>query len=57
MKLGIVLSTQAAQFSALAYKGQLAENAVKINSGIYSYPDSRMGLIFGLFSMFYALIS
>lgn len=31
MKLGIVLSTQAAQFSALAYKGQLAENAVKIS--------------------------
>ena len=31
MKLGIVLSTQAAQFSALAYKGQLAENAKKIS--------------------------
>ena len=31
MKLGIVLSTQAAQFSALAYKGQLAENAAKIS--------------------------
>jgi len=32
MKLGIVLSTQAAQFSALAYKGQLAENAAIISS-------------------------
>ena len=31
MKLGIVLSTQAAKFSALAYKGQLAENAAKIS--------------------------
>lgn len=31
MKLGIVLSTQAAKFSALAYKGQLAENATKIS--------------------------
>ncbi|MFH1851268.1 MAG: 5-keto-L-gluconate epimerase [Candidatus Neomarinimicrobiota bacterium] len=31
MKLGIVLSTQAAKFSALAYKGQLAENAVKVS--------------------------
>ncbi len=31
MKLGIVLSTQAAKFSALAYKGQLAENASKIS--------------------------
>ncbi|HDY76192.1 MAG TPA: sugar phosphate isomerase/epimerase [Candidatus Marinimicrobia bacterium] len=30
MKLGIVLSTQSAKFSALAYKGQLAENAAKI---------------------------
>lgn len=31
MKLGIVLSIQAAKFSALAYKGQLAENATKIS--------------------------
>ena len=31
MKLGIVLSTQAAKFSALAYKGQLEENAAKIS--------------------------
>lgn len=31
MKLGIVLSTQAAKFSALAYKGHLAENAAKIS--------------------------
>ncbi|MEE9573808.1 MAG: 5-keto-L-gluconate epimerase [Candidatus Neomarinimicrobiota bacterium] len=31
MKLGIVLSTQATKFSALAYKGQLAENATKIS--------------------------
>jgi sugar phosphate isomerase/epimerase len=31
MKLGIVLSTQAAKFSALAYKGQIAENAKKIS--------------------------
>ena len=31
MKLGIVLSTQAAKFSALAYKGQLVENATKIS--------------------------
>ena len=31
MKLGIVLSTQAAKFSALAYKGQIAENATKIS--------------------------
>jgi sugar phosphate isomerase/epimerase len=31
MKLGIVLSIQAAKFSALAYKGQLAENAAKIS--------------------------
>ena len=31
MKLGIVLSTQAAKFSALAYKGQLTENATKIS--------------------------
>ncbi len=31
MKLGIVLSTQAAKFSALAYKGQIADNAKKIS--------------------------
>ncbi len=31
MKLGIVLSTQTAKFSALAYKGQVAENAAKIS--------------------------
>ncbi len=30
MKLSIVLSTQPATFSALAYKGQLAENVAKI---------------------------
>ena len=32
MKLSIVLSTQPASFSALAYKGQLAENIAKIKS-------------------------
>ncbi|MBC8401048.1 MAG: sugar phosphate isomerase/epimerase [Candidatus Marinimicrobia bacterium] len=31
MKLGIVLSTQAAKFSALAYKGQVTENTAKIS--------------------------
>lgn len=32
MKLSIVLSTQPASFSALAYKGQIAENIAKIKS-------------------------
>ncbi len=42
MKLSIVLSTQPASFSALAYKGQLSENIAKIKN--YGYDGVELAM-------------